>query len=384
MTGTSDRTPPAVAAFTDTYLPTINGVTYTISAWRDRWADRGGRMDVIYPASSNEPEAGEYPVRSLPFPFYDGFRLGLPQVPDAVGPVDLVHSHSPFSLGFAGYRMAQKREVPFVVSYHTPIAEYAEYVAPRRAAGLVSRVSRRYESVFLDRADLVLTPSESTRSAVASRTSTPVRSHPNGVDVGFFAPTDPTDFLERYGLPAGEFLVGYTGRHGYEKNLDRILDATADLEVTVVFGGDGPARESLERLAGEAGVDARFLGFLDREELPEFYSAIDVFAFPSPVETQGLVALESIACGTPVVAVDSGALSKTVTDGSTGYHYEPGSVSNFREKIERAKDEGSSLSTNCLDVRQDISLDRSMDHLESAYRELLAAEDGGPASENGA
>jgi hypothetical protein len=85
-----------VAAFTDTYLPTVNGVTYTVQSWRERWCDRGGRMDVVYPGTDGyDPQDGEHPVRSLPFPFYDGFRLGSPTVPEAVRDVDLVHAHTP-------------------------------------------------------------------------------------------------------------------------------------------------------------------------------------------------------------------------------------------------------------------------------------------------
>ncbi|PSP70337.1 glycosyl transferase family 1, partial [Halobacteriales archaeon QH_9_66_26] len=80
--------PPDVAAFTDTYLPTVNGATYTIRTWRERWLDRGGRMDVVYPGSSHDPAVGEHPVGSLPFPFYEGFRLGAPTVPDAVRDAD--------------------------------------------------------------------------------------------------------------------------------------------------------------------------------------------------------------------------------------------------------------------------------------------------------
>jgi len=101
--------------------------------------------------------------------------------------------------------------------------------------------------------------------------------------------------------------------------------ATAELDVGVVLAGDGPARADLQARAADR-ENVRFLGFLDREELATFYSTLDVFAFPSPVETQGLVALESIACGTPVVAVDSGALSESIDDGTSGYHYQPGDI----------------------------------------------------------
>ena len=107
---------PQVAAFTDTYLPTVNGVTYTVQTWRDHWQARGGRMDVVYPQSDHVPVAGEYPVRSLPFPFYEGYRLGMPQIPSKVRDADVVHAHTAFSLGMAGKRLARKIDAPLVTS----------------------------------------------------------------------------------------------------------------------------------------------------------------------------------------------------------------------------------------------------------------------------
>jgi 1,2-diacylglycerol 3-alpha-glucosyltransferase len=166
-------------------------------------------------------------------------------------------------------------------------------------------------------------------------------------------------------------VIGYTGRHGYEKRLGDLIDVATDLDATVVFGGDGPAREELEARAESSDGDVEFLGFLDREEMPAFYSALDVFAFPSPVETQGLVALEAYACGTPVVGADSGALSQTIDDGVTGYHFETGNVEDFRANLRRALDERDRLSGNCLDRRERISVERSVSDLEGVYEALL-------------
>jgi len=365
--------PPSVAAFTDTYLPTVNGVTYTISSWRERYEARGGRMDIVYPDSSYVPDAGEHPVRSVPFPFYEGYRFGLPQIPDGVGDVDLVHAHSPFSVGFAGYRYARRNSLPFVVSYHTPTSEYASYLAPGAFARPIAALSERYERWFLERADLVLAPSEQTAEGLRGRLngSVPVKAHPNGVDTERFRPRDPTGFKRRYELPEDRILVGYTGRHGHEKNLEAILEATASLDVTVVFGGAGPATDSLEAAAVRNDVDARFLGFLDRSELPEFYNAIDVFAFPSPVETQGIVALEASACGTPVVGVDAGALSETIVPGKNGLHYEEGNIEDFRETLRQAIEELHVLSKSALEYRFEISLKAAIEDLEALYQSLL-------------
>jgi len=363
-----------VAAFTDSYLPTVNGVTYTVRTWRERWGARGGRMDVVYPASDHAPEATEHPVRSLPFPFYDGYRLGLPGVPDSLPPVDIVHVHTPFSVGVAGPRLARRAGAPLVASYHTPTAEYAGYLAPHpRLAGGLRRASEAWERWFLDRADLVLAPTEATRRHIRETVgvSTPVEVLTNGVDVERFRPVDTEGFRDRHGLDGVDRpLVGYTGRHGYEKCLDELVDAAAGLDVTLVFGGDGPARGDLEARARDSGVDARFLGFLDREELPAFYAALDLFAFPSPVETEGIVALEAAACGTPVVGADSGALAETIEDGVVGYRYESGDVPDFRASIERALEERDTLRESCLQRRDAMSVEGALDRLEEHYARL--------------
>jgi 1,2-diacylglycerol 3-alpha-glucosyltransferase len=362
---------PSVAAFTDTYLPTVNGVTYTVETWSSRWQDRGGRMDIVYPQSTHTPATDEYPVTSLPFPFYNGFRIGIPQIPDAVSDVDIVHSHTAFGLGIGGLRLAQKEGQPLVASFHTPTSEYAAYLTERSIAGVIGRLSATYEDWYLDHADHIITPSENARDRLVDRgVESPITIVPNGIDTDRFTPTDTDKFCERFDLSDGP-LVGYTGRHGYEKRLHDIIDATAGLDVTVVFGGDGPARSKLEESAAETNVDVRFLGFLDREDLPAFYSALDVFAFPSPVETQGLVALEANACGTPVVGVEEGALVDTVVEGETGYHFDPGDIDGFRTAILHALEKRETLSESCLDHRDDISVEHSVDQLETVYENVM-------------
>ncbi|XVH31085.1 glycosyltransferase [Haloferacaceae archaeon DSL9] len=362
-----------VAAFTDTYLPTVNGVTYTVHTWRHRWQHRGRRMDVVYPGTdSYTPDRGEHPVRSLPFPFYDGLRFSAPRVPDGVRDAAVVHAHTPFALGLAARRFAQQHGLPLVASYHTPSREYTGYLTESEMAQTgIKQACQRYEHWYFDDADLVLTPSRTTarylrREIGLSESTIAVLS--NGVDTDRFRPVDPDTFRDRHDLSGS--IVGYTGRHGFEKRLGDLLDAVTGLDATVVFGGDGPARARLERRARERGIDARFFGFLDRDELPAFYAALDVFAFPSPVETQGLVALEAIACGTPVVGVKQGALAETIDDGETGYHYEPGDIDGFGDALERAVENSRRLRARCLDRRDELSVRHVIDRLERLYRSV--------------
>lgn len=358
--------------FTDTYLPTVNGVTYTVWTWRQRWERRGGRMPVVYPGDGDRPAGDrEYPVPSVPFPFYRGFRFGWPRIPDDVAAAepDIVHAHTPFTLGLAARRLARRRDVPLVASYHTPAREYADYISDA-FAGAVRRAADQYERWFFGQADAVIVPSEVAAERVQTA-GTPVHVVSNGVDTDLFAPVDEATcaaFRQRHDLPDGP-LVGYTGRHGHEKRLRDLVEATDGVDVGVVIAGDGPARERLERLA-DGRDHVRFLGFLDREELPAFYTTLDAFAFPSPVETQGLVALEAIACGTPVVAVDGGALAETIEDGATGYHFPPGDIDRFRTAIRRTLAETEALSERCLDRRESLCVERSIDDLEVVYESV--------------
>lgn len=365
---------PQVAAFTDTYLPTVNGVTYTVQTWRDNWEQSGGQMDVIYPASKHSPKSREHAVPSLPLPFYDGFRLGSPRIPGTVSGSDIVHVHTPFGLGLAGARLANRQNLPLVVSYHTPTPEYAGYLTESCGLrGVVRTIAARYEKWFLSQADHIVVPSQHTASQLSRSENSSISVISNGVDTEQFAPlpSEETKALgEQLSIPEGP-VVGYTGRHGHEKNLETVIDAVAGLDgVNLVLSGDGPARTTLETRAKEKGTDAVFPGFLDRAALPAFYSLLDLFVFPSPVETEGLVAMEAIACGTPVIGVEDGALGETITDGKTGYTVPSGDTAAFRAAIRRGLETKESLSAHCLDCRSELDVSNSIKKLRRLYGRL--------------
>jgi len=367
-----------VAAFTDTYLPTVNGVTYTIDLWRARWNEGHGRLDVVYPADSDyEPRESEHPVRSVDLPIYRDQRLGRPRPPDDLPPPDIVHLHTPFTLGLAGLRYASRCEVPTVASYHTILAERIErFVTGNRLASTLEEVCHRYEAAIYDAVDLLITPTPSARQYVRRTIGpdTEIRVVSNGIDTRLFRPVDSGDLEARYGIDGSRPLVGYTGRHSHEKHLSELVAAVDGMDVQLVLAGDGPARTDLKQQAEGVDCEVVFPGFLDRGELPAFYSMLDVFAFCGRIETQGLVALEANACGTPVVAVDAGALAHTVVDGQTGYHYPPGDVAAFSEAIGRTITEVSRLREHCLERRELVSVEHTLDQLTRLYERLLDAE----------
>lgn len=363
-----------ILAFTDLYHPTINGVTATVDLWRRSWRQRNDRMPVVYPSMRGyNPKIDEFPVRSVPVPTYTQYRLGLPMAPPGVPDADIVHVHTPFTVGITGIENGREADVPVVGSFHTLLSERVQYfiTSDELAAGL-KRLVRQYERWFYNAVDLVVTPSNVTRKHLQERIGihTDVEVISNGIDTDLFRPVDSTAFAREHGFAGVDGVIGYTGRHSPEKNLLELLAAVRDTDLTLVFGGDGPARPYLEQHAAEIDADIRFLGILEQSQLPAFYSSIDVFAFPSPTETQGLVALEANACGTPVVAVDAGALQETVIDGTTGYLYPARDIDAFHHLLVRAIREQDRLREECLKHRPSNSVERSMDKLSALYDSL--------------
>ncbi|NGM70673.1 glycosyltransferase family 4 protein [Natronolimnobius sp. AArcel1] len=364
-----------VTAFTDTYFPAINGVTYTIDLWRSRWTDRYGRMDVVYPRSpTHQPRDGELPIPSVPIPTERSQRLGAPVVPNSVSDPEIVHVHTPFTLGMAGVRFARQCSVPVVASYHTVLADRLEQYVPHSPfTAWAEDACRRYERRFYDTVDLITVPSVDARRRLRSEIdpSPPIEIVSNGIDTALFRPIDPALFRAEYGINEETTVIGYSGRHSPEKHLDELVDAAAAMDLTAIIAGDGPSRPELEERAQRLECDVIFPGFLDRELLPALYSTLDVFVFPGRIETQGLVALEANACGTPVVAVDAGALSHTVLEGETGYHYPPGNIDALCDALERVQSEQQRLRNLCLRRREMVSVEHSLEHLRALYHKQV-------------
>ncbi|OYR56315.1 glycosyltransferase [Halorubrum halodurans] len=353
-----------IGFFTDSYFPGIDGVTYTIDLWREELEARGHEVSVIYPDGDYEPGRREFPVRSLPNPFYEGYRIPTYRRLSALPELDVVHCHGPAPVGMLGRYYARNRDLPSVYTHHTPLEEYFhQSVGSEAVASALSRLYVPLENAFLRTFDVVTASTERIDRDVEH---VPL---PVGIDMDFFEPTAADWYPD-------DTVIGYSGRLSMEKNVEEILRAAEALpEHRFVVVGEGPRREALER---DAPGNVTIRDFLPRDDLPTFYSSVDAFVTASTGDTLGLSTLEANACGTPVAAADVPPFDRTIGP-ENGERFARGDLRAMVEAIE-----------TCLSTERDtraaverFDVDRTLENLEHLYRNARTPDDSPAAVEEG-
>lgn len=303
----------------DVYFPRVNGVSTSIRTFRADLAARGIETLLVAPqystAAPDEPGVLRVGSGRVPGDPEDRrMRWGALQRTLATlpaGSVDLVHIHTPFIAHYAGVGFARGAGVPCVATYHTFFEEYLHHYVPGLPRVLGRRIARAVTRSQCREVQALIAPSEPMRALLQEYgVRTPVHVVPTGLPADRFVQGDPARFRRHAGLPPERPLVTYVGRVAHEKNIELLVRAFARVRARnpaamLVIAGEGPAREPLRRLIGRLGLeeDTRFVGYLDRTTaLLDCFAAAAVFAFASRTETQGLVLLEALAQGTPVVS----------------------------------------------------------------------------------
>jgi glycosyltransferase involved in cell wall biosynthesis len=224
---------------------------------------------------------------------------------------DLVHIHTPFMAHYAGIRFARRAQIPVVATYHTFFEEYLHHYVPLLPRPIGRALARRFTRSQCAQLNAIVVPSEPMRALLlAYGISARMQVIPTGLPADRFVPGDGARFRTRFGIDPARPLLLYVGRVAHEKNIEFLLHAFAAVrrsrpDALFAVAGEGPARPHLEALAVELGIAPymHFIGYLDREQgLADCYASADVFVFASRTETQGLVLLEAMAQGRPVVS----------------------------------------------------------------------------------
>jgi glycosyltransferase involved in cell wall biosynthesis len=303
----------------DVYFPRVNGVSTSIQTLRQALSVVGHESVLVapdYPGA--QPETGIVRVPGWQVPRDPEDRLmhlrALAAALDRLSPADfdLVHIHTPFLAHRAGVRWARRHGLPSVETYHTLFEEYFHHYLPFLPKAWLAAAARMISRKECDGVTAVIAPSSAMKQALLEYgVASPIHIIPTGIRTADFADCDGAAFRARHGIAPGRPVMAYVGRVAFEKNLDFLLRVTEQARrelpgLLFVIAGEGPARARLERAVAKRGLadNVRFVGYLERKtELPACYCAADVFVFASKTETQGLVLLEAMALGVPVVAL---------------------------------------------------------------------------------
>ena len=308
-----------VLFISDVYFPRVNGVSTSIRTFREDLAAQAVATLLVAPQYAGSAAAEEGIVRvsaaGVPKDPEDRrMRWGaLTRTLDALprGSFDLVHIHTPFVAHYAGVRAARRAGVPCVATYHTFFEEYLHHYVPALPHALGRLAARHFTRSQCAAVQALIAPSEPMRAVLSGYgVTTPIHVLPTGLPADRFRAGDGAAFRARAGIEPDRRLVTYIGRVAHEKNIGFLVQMFRRVlaqcpQALLVIAGEGPARAGLRDTVAQLGLTAHvcFAGYLERDgALLDCYAAADAFVFASRTETQGLVLLEAMAQGAPIVS----------------------------------------------------------------------------------
>ncbi len=307
-----------VLMVSDVYFPRVNGVSTSIETFRQCLRELGVEVRLVVPRYGDEAdEEGIIRVAGRPVPGdredrLVGWRAMHKAVLAAAADCDLIHIQTPFIAHYAGLKAARRLGLPVVATYHTLFEEYLQHYAPFLPGDWLKAQARAFSRRQCNALDAVVVPSTAMQQRLlAYGVTAPLHVLPTGIPLARFGRGNGAAFRLEHGIPLGQPVALFVGRVAHEKNIGFLLEAmqrTRQLrpDALLLIAGEGPAMGDLKEQVRQLGLldGVRFIGYLDRQQaLPDCYAAADVFVFASRTETQGLVLLEAMAAGLPVIAL---------------------------------------------------------------------------------
>jgi 1,2-diacylglycerol 3-alpha-glucosyltransferase len=373
-----------IAYFTDTYHPQVNGLVTSIDSNREELGKLGHDVLVFAPNLPKQKPAKNvyrlggivyYPQPEYTFvlPFGKGFSLHRFEQFKA----SLVHCHGVWGAWIAALLTARRKKLPLVLTYHTFFELYLHYFPLPTA--ILEPINAFFTRSICNACDLVIAPTQIIRKALIRYGATGrIEVLPTGLTKDVFVKRGVKK--SKYGVPKDALMLSTAGRLGAEKNFEILFHALAKAKAKLgnfrlVIAGDGPERKPYEKLVLDLGLKDQviFLGYVTRKEVLDLVEASDLFVFASVTETQGMVILEAMGRGTPVVAANALGPSEILASGKGGWLAKPNDAADFAAKIilalrpaARAK-----KAREAVALARTYAADRINRSLAALYREVL-------------
>jgi 1,2-diacylglycerol 3-alpha-glucosyltransferase len=308
-----------ILMISDVYFPRVNGVSTSIQTFRRELAALGHESTLIAPAypAAHDDDTGIVRIGSRRVPFDPEDRMmkageirRLAARLDAEA-YDIVHIQTPFVAHYLGVHLADRLGLPRVETYHTFFEEYLFHYIPFLPLTWLQGLARRYSRAQSRDVDALIVPSSAMRDRLGEYgVETPMHVLPTGIPLAEFSGGDGAAFRRAHRIPAGRPMLLFVGRVAFEKNIEFLIGALelalrAVPDLLLVIAGEGPASGDLKKLVARRHLQEHvlFVGYLERNRsLLDCYRAADAFVFASRTETQGLVLLEAMALGVPVIS----------------------------------------------------------------------------------
>lgn len=321
-----------IGFFTNTYLPNVYGLTSSIESFRKGLEALGHTVYVFAPKTYGYTDANKNVIRypSLYWKYKIEYSIALSWYPPMnkvidVLKLDVIHVHQPFSVAKDGWRQARRLGIPVVFTNHTRYEDYTHYV-PLIPQSYLKRHVRRAATKFANSCDWVITPSRDIEEIIKMNgVMRPITILPTGIDWERYQRGQRDKIRQEYGIGPDESCLLWTGRMEKEKNTDFLMDVSISLvsgneKVKMLLVGEGSEKKKMQACVVQAGLQEKifFQGLVKPEEMPDYYSAGDIFLQPSMSETQGLTTTEALATGLAVVAIRASGTTDQIESGANG------------------------------------------------------------------
>lgn len=385
-----------IGLFTDTYYPQINGVATSVLMLKENLESRGHKVYVFTttdPKADNE-EKNVFRVPSIPF--VSARRVGMfynPRMAKIIKKLglNLIHTHTEFSLGIFGRSMARELKIPFIHTYHTIYEDYTHYIGKFKIIDQIAKIGAKKISIkFCNSADKVIVPTEKVRNLLLSYdVKQSISIIPTGIELNKFSKYNYNpDIIQKLRISLGirekDKILLYIGRISKEKNIKEIMIAMKDYlrdkkEVKFVLIGDGPEKVNLEDMAQEFKISEQtiFAGERPWHDIGMYYQVGDVFVSSSQSETQGLTYIEALASGLPVVAKADKCLKGVIENNINGYLFnEKDEFIEYLDSILNNNFRKEKLSLGAIKSIKRFSVEHFAYTVEKVYKNMILDQNG--------